>query len=200
MATRIRSLAQRRVAVLALTGVAAGANSRYGMGHLARALRAGSFRSDPQSWTANIRASKMGRLLRALRFAQAASARQIPVIIGAHVGEASLLTRAALPVAKQAMSALLAQEGAFGTHLLAHDICQPPLMFVESGILRGNAGSVADRPGWGIEPPLLGPESSPWNGNSKRTGWRCVSVLGYCSRRVTAARHGFRRRRLSRHQ
>jgi L-Ala-D/L-Glu epimerase len=51
------------------------------------------------------------------------------------VGETSLLTRAALTVAAQAHDLLLAQEGAFGTHLLAADVCEEPLMFGAGGQL-----------------------------------------------------------------
>ena len=46
-----------------------------------------------------------------------------------------MLTRAALTVANSARDILIAQEGAFGTHLLAHDVIDPPLMFgAESSI------------------------------------------------------------------
>ena len=49
--------------------------------------------------------------------------------MGAHVGETSILTRAALTVAAHAGDALLAQEGAFGTTLLRRDLVSPVLMF-----------------------------------------------------------------------
>jgi L-Ala-D/L-Glu epimerase len=65
----------------------------------------------------------------------AASRAGLGIIVGAQVGETSLLTRAALTVAMAAGKALVAQEGAFGTRLLAHDICNPPLMFGAGGVL-----------------------------------------------------------------
>jgi L-Ala-D/L-Glu epimerase len=86
-------------------------------------------------WVLNVRVSKMGGLLRSLAVVSAARARRIPLIVGAQVGETSLLTRAALTVAQAAGSDLLAQEGAFGTLLLEHDVCDPPLMFGARGIL-----------------------------------------------------------------
>ena len=64
----------------------------------------------------------MGGILRSLAIAEEAKARGIPIIIGAQVGETSILTRAALTVANQYRDILLAQEGAFGTYLLEHDI------------------------------------------------------------------------------
>jgi L-alanine-DL-glutamate epimerase-like enolase superfamily enzyme len=86
-------------------------------------------------WLVNVRVSKMGGLLRALQFVDAAAARGLSVIVGAHVGETSLLTRAALTVAHAAGATLVAQEGAFGTHLLEKDVCDPPLMFGPGGII-----------------------------------------------------------------
>lgn len=92
-------------------------------------------------WIANVRVSKMGGLLRALDVIDAAAARGIGVIVGAQVGETSLLTRAGLTAASVAHTALVGHEGAFGTHLLTRDVCDPPLMFGTGGVLR-----VADYP------------------------------------------------------
>ena len=90
---------------------------------------------DPQSWIINVRISKMGGILRSLAIAEEAKARGIPIIIGAQVGETSILTRAALTVANQYRDILLAQEGAFGTYLLEHDITDASLMFGKGGRL-----------------------------------------------------------------
>ena len=57
----------------------------------------------------------------------------INIIIGAQVGETSLLTRSALTVANANRDILIAQEGAYATILLEKDICQPPLMFGKGG-------------------------------------------------------------------
>ena len=77
----------------------------------------------------------MGGILRSLAIAEEAKARGIPIIIGAQVGETSILTRAALTVANQYRDILLAQEGAFGTYLLKQDITDSPLMFGKRGTL-----------------------------------------------------------------
>lgn len=68
----------------------------------------------------------MGGLLRSLDAVKHLRKMSIPIIVGAQVGETSVLTRAALPVAQAAGEALYAQEGAFGTRLLQQDICPSP--------------------------------------------------------------------------
>lgn len=80
-------------------------------------------------WILNCRVSKMGGLVRSLATVEAARALGIGVVVGAHVGETSILTRAALAVAAHAGDALVAQEGAFGTNLLRQDLVSPVLMF-----------------------------------------------------------------------
>ena len=88
------------------------------------------------NWIINIRVSKMGGLLRALEVINKAKLLQIPIIIGAHVGETSLLTRAGMVLARAAEDMLIAQEGAFGTHLLQRDICDRSVMFRDSCIVK----------------------------------------------------------------
>ncbi len=88
-----------------------------------------------EHWVVNIRVSKMGGLLRSLEIAAAARARSIPLIVGAHVGESALLTRAALTIANAYRAELIAQEGAFGTWLLQHDLVDPSLQFGAGGVL-----------------------------------------------------------------
>lgn len=106
-------------------------------------------------WIVNLRVSKMGGLIRSLALVQALrQSGAIGIIIGAHVGETSLLTRAALTVAQAARDILLAQEGAFGTHLLAHDVIEPPLMFGAAGMLDVSDHPIAGRPGFGLTPRL----------------------------------------------
>ena len=95
----------------------------------------------PDRWIVNVRVSKMGGVRRAVAVVRAARAAGHRVIVGAQVGETSLLSRAALPVAAAAGPALVAMEGAFGTLLLARDVCDPPLMFGAGGRL-----VVADHP------------------------------------------------------
>jgi L-alanine-DL-glutamate epimerase-like enolase superfamily enzyme len=103
-------------------------------------------------WVVNVRVSKMGGLLRSLALVERARSLSLAVIVGAQVGETSLLTRAALPVARAAGGALVAQEGAFGTRLLARDVCEPPLMFGQGGVLDTGAFDALRRPGFGILP------------------------------------------------
>ncbi len=83
----------------------------------------------------NIRVSKMGGLRRSLEVAAEAQRRGIPIIIGAQVGETSILSRAALTVANSCRENLLAQEGAYGTLLLERDITSNPVMFGKEGRL-----------------------------------------------------------------
>ena len=94
-----------------------------------------SIHASPENWIVNLRISKMGGLLRSLAIAEQAQRLQIPIIIGAQVGETSILTRAALTVANAYREILLGQEGAFGTHLLEHDFTEPSIMFGKKGLL-----------------------------------------------------------------
>jgi len=105
-------------------------------------------REDPNRWVANVRVSKMGGLLRALECVEAARAAGVAVIVGAHVGETSLLTRAGLALGAFARDVLLAQEGALGTHLLERDITGPSLAYGTGGEL--DAGALARQPGLGL--------------------------------------------------
>ncbi len=107
-----------------------------------------SIENDPAStWIINIRVSKMGGILRSLAVAKQAQGVGIPIIIGAQVGETSILTRAALTIANSYRDIVVAQEGAFGTLLLERDICNPPLMFGAAGRLDAKA---VNGPGLGL--------------------------------------------------
>jgi L-alanine-DL-glutamate epimerase-like enolase superfamily enzyme len=107
--------------------------------------------SEPRSrWLINVRVSKMGGVLRSLAVINGARALGVGAIVGAQVGETSLLTRAALAVASAAGEALVAQEGAFGTFLLEHDVCDPPLMFGNAGVLDAARHPMLARPGLGV--------------------------------------------------
>jgi len=102
----------------------------------------------PGRWIGNVRVSKMGGLLRSLEVVRALAAQNLFVIVGAQVGESSILTRAALTVAQAAGPALLAQEGAFGNLLLAEDPVTPALQFGKAGELQ--VDPIRGRPGWGL--------------------------------------------------
>lgn len=107
-------------------------------------------RSTSGHWIVNLRVSKMGGLLRSLELVRKARALGIRINIGAHVGESSILTRAALAVAHHAKDILVAQEGAFGTHLLARDVTDAPIMFGAGGMLEAGA-SLTHAGGLGVE-------------------------------------------------
>lgn len=105
-----------------------------------------------EQWIVNLRVSKMGGLLRSLELAEACRAKRLNLIVGAQVGETSLLTRAALIAAQASRDILIAQEGAFGTLLLETDAVQPVLMFGAEGILDIHSTQLDRSPGWGLAP------------------------------------------------
>ena len=87
---------------------------------------------------ANIKISRVGGLIRALKLVKALKKLNWPIIIGCHVGETSLLTRAALIPAFAAGKNLIAQEGAFGDYLVKWEPVNPVLKFGRYGILNLN--------------------------------------------------------------
>ena len=104
------------------------------------------FSGDSETWLINLRVSKMGGLLRSLEIVKAARSRGIKLIVGAHVGETSVLTRAGLTIATVADDLLVGQEGAFGTWLLTEDVCEPSLRFGHGGLLHPNEFKTRMRP------------------------------------------------------
>jgi L-alanine-DL-glutamate epimerase-like enolase superfamily enzyme len=118
---------------------------------LVRAAQLDALPASSSRWVVNVRVSKMGGVLRSLDVVHAARRRHLGLIVGAQVGETSVLTRAALPVASAAGDRLLAQEGAFGTELLAEDVADPPLMFGRGGVLDLAGSSVRTNPGFGLD-------------------------------------------------
>jgi L-alanine-DL-glutamate epimerase-like enolase superfamily enzyme len=117
---------------------------------LLRVEQLARFAKTPSRWIVNLRVSKMGGLLRSLTLLEHLRELGLRVIVGAHVGETSLLTRAALTIASAAGNALVTQEGAFGTYLLEGDVTDPPLMFGPGGILRDH--QIPKSAGFGIAP------------------------------------------------
>jgi L-alanine-DL-glutamate epimerase-like enolase superfamily enzyme/pimeloyl-ACP methyl ester carboxylesterase len=93
------------------------------------------FDGAPGQFIANLKVSKVGGICRGLKLVEAVRGHEWPIIIGAHVGETSLLTRAGLLLAQAAGDSLLAQEGAFGSYLLEWDPAEPNLKFARGGIL-----------------------------------------------------------------
>jgi len=116
---------------------------------LLRAEQLSTLDMDADRWIVNLRVSKMGGLLRSLDLVRELRRRGLRIVVGAHVGETSVLTRAALVVAATARDILVGQEGAFGTHLLARDVAHPPVMFGPGGVL--DAGNLSlTRAGFGL--------------------------------------------------
>jgi len=101
-------------------------------------------------WIPNLRVSKLGGVLRTLDTIAAARRRGMGMIVGAQVGETSILARAGLLAAAAAGQSLLAFEGAYGTHLLAHDIVRPSVIFDA----RGRTAPAAFSAGWGLDAEL----------------------------------------------
>ena len=121
---------------------------------LCRLQQLEAFDTLPGQFIANLKVSRVGGVLRAMELVQALKVCGWPIILGAHVGETSVLTRASMCVAQVAGDALIAQEGAFGTRLLEYDKVTPGLMFGSGGRL--HPGGAEGQPplsqsGWGVE-------------------------------------------------
>jgi L-alanine-DL-glutamate epimerase-like enolase superfamily enzyme/pimeloyl-ACP methyl ester carboxylesterase len=89
----------------------------------------------PGRFIANLKVSRVGGVLRGLRLVEALRARSWPIIIGAHAGETSVLTRAAMLLAAAAGDLLAAQEGAFGSRLIEREPVSPSLKWGRGGLL-----------------------------------------------------------------
>ncbi len=89
----------------------------------------------PGKFIANIKISRVGGLTRALGLIEELKRLGWPIIIGCHVGETSLLTRAALIAASAAGESLIAHEGAFGDYLVEREPVDPMLRFGRNGLL-----------------------------------------------------------------
>lgn len=99
----------------------------------------------------NARVSKHGGLIRTLQAVRAARARGLKVIVGAQVGETSILARAGLAAVSAAGDALQGYEGGYGTHLLARDLTTPSLTIGNRGAFHGAAWAATSRPGLGLD-------------------------------------------------
>ena len=106
---------------------------------------------DPERWIVNLRVSKMGGIMRSLDVAKRAANLGFGVIVGAQVGETSILTRAGLTVMHAAQPNLVASEGAFGTHLLRRDLTSKSLMFGNDGTVVVEQVGIGGEPGLGLE-------------------------------------------------
>jgi L-Ala-D/L-Glu epimerase len=83
--------------------------------------------SNTKYFIPNIRISKMGGLLRSIDFAKQVIKAEGKFILGSHVGESSLLARAALVIANNFSDHCLAFESGYGPHLLSEDPFSPSI-------------------------------------------------------------------------
>jgi len=118
----------------------------------------------------NLRLSKLGGLCRSLSIAKRARELRLPVIVGAHVGETSLLTRAGLTLATAVSGNLFAIEGAFGTHLLKYDICPKSMTFGAEGILKTSTCQLTSDYGFGLAISIESSASMTMHGNRETSG------------------------------
>ena len=95
----------------------------------------GMFETASGQFIANIKISRLGGLIRALRMINEIKKLGWPIIVGCHVGETSLLTRAALVASSAAGESLIAHEGAFGDYLVEREPAEPMLKFGRNGML-----------------------------------------------------------------
>ena len=91
---------------------------------------------DRERFILNVRVSKLGGLIRSKLITDMAETSGVPYIIGAHVGETSILTRAAMMLGRSNAKTLVAREGAAGEYLLSRDICLNSIMFGRQGLYR----------------------------------------------------------------
>jgi len=71
-------------------------------------------------------------------------------ILGAQVGETSVLKRAALSIAEMLGKHSVAQEGAYGTYLLSGDMTRSTLIFGRQGLLRPH--DLGSKARFGLQP------------------------------------------------
>jgi len=115
------------------------------------------------NFVTNIRVSKCGGILRSIELANRCIAAGMDVILGAHVGETSILTRASLIVGQGLKKPPLAREGAYGKILLKRDIATPDIKFGRRGILRPHRNHFVNQPGLGLD---IDSDAVAWNHES----------------------------------
>lgn len=101
-------------------------------------------------YIANIRISKCGGILRSIELANRCVDQGIEVILGAHVGETSLLTRGAIAVGQGMKQQPIAREGAYGKILLKSDISRNSLIFGKNGLINNHKSLARNAHGLGL--------------------------------------------------
>lgn len=97
----------------------------------------------------NIRISKQGGIIRSIETIKKLELLGFQWILGSHVGEMSLLTRASLLLSGNFEKQLIAKEGGFSTHLLSYDPMTPNLILGFGAQIK-NRKSLGNT-GWGID-------------------------------------------------
>lgn len=95
----------------------------------------------------NVKVSKAGGVMRARELVRTAAGRGLNVIIGAFVGETSVLTRAGMLMAQVAGDSLVGHEGGAGVLLLAHEPVSPSLTLGKGGCIDLASPQHTGRPG-----------------------------------------------------
>jgi L-alanine-DL-glutamate epimerase-like enolase superfamily enzyme len=81
----------------------------------------------------NLRISKLGGLLRSLACARRALSQGRRIVVGAQVGETSILARAGIALAAAVGASLVGYEGSYGVRLLERDVAAPAIAFGPRG-------------------------------------------------------------------
>lgn len=102
------------------------------------------------SWICNLRISKLGGLSRSIEVAKYAQEKGLDVIVGAQVGETSILSRAALSLIQALHNSQIATEGAFGEHLLSFDLTKEVIQFDETAYVKWEDYACFNQPGTGL--------------------------------------------------
>lgn len=100
---------------------------------LATVADVGRYEAGAARWIANIKVAKVGGAIRGQRLVTAARDAGFAVLIGAHVGETSVLTRVGRCLARAAGDALMAMEGAAGLLQLEWEPVAPVLQIGAGG-------------------------------------------------------------------
>lgn len=101
-------------------------------------------------WVLNLRVSKAGGILRAIELAHRAQNNELGIIVGAHVGETSVLTRGTLVVLHFLRNKQVAVEGAFGRHFLTSDLSDEVIEFDADANIDLDSLEVLRNPGSGL--------------------------------------------------
>ena len=104
-----------------------------------------------ENFIPNFRVSKLGGLIRSIAALELALRQGRKIIVGAQVGETSILARAGMVLAAAAGRHLVGYEGAYGVRLLKWDLGAPTIGFGFNGMVGMNTTAIG-APGLGLNP------------------------------------------------